>query len=81
MATVQYFCAVIPLPSYPSDMIIRSLFEQLRWVWAVASVGCDLSSANTAVNYHCTPQQVHHTMLIAHDMFLCVPLLPSQKIL
>lgn len=49
-ATVQHFGAVIPMVSFPSDTIIRSLFEQLRWVWTRASSGCDSSSSTTAVN-------------------------------
>lgn len=57
MATVQYFCAVISLPSSPSDMIIRSLFEQLTWAWMGSSWGRDPSSASTAVNYHWTPRR------------------------
>lgn len=52
MATIQHFHAVIPLTWSPSDMIIRRLFEQLRWVWSRASGDDDTSSANAAVNYH-----------------------------
>lgn len=62
-----------PVPSSASHMIRRSLFERLRWVWTGARGGCDPSSANIAVNYHWSSQQVHHTMVIVHNVVLCVP--------